>query len=311
MIFFLLINIKKTCAVRLLIFGMISFLFFSESESSFAQEQGIAHSPYRFSNLVSDPAVTADFHQLPRDASNWRNWSSTPFADWSNLEVIRHVVRSRWGPRFITFPAPSGVFNEGPDWQRKRIFAAAALLIGQYRYAHHHMQVWDVPNDPQWITDRMTPGRGIDCSDFTTWMYDYGLGVRLSSSVLQQAETRAAPVGATPFQVSVQRIGDVTDGFPHDYNQLTATLQPGDLLFIRHSDRRDAPIAHVIVWLGDYASDDNGKDAHLILDSHGSEVYDSAGHPIPSGPAIRPFREKSWYFRCYDHALRILPLRKR
>ena len=133
---------------------------FSESESSFAQEQGIAHSPYKLANLVSDPAVTADFHQFPRDASNWRHWSSTPFADWSNLEVIRHVVRSRWGPRFITFPAPSGVFDQGPDWQRKRIFAAAALLTGQYRYAHHHMQVWDVPNDPQWITDRMTPGRG-------------------------------------------------------------------------------------------------------------------------------------------------------
>ena len=267
-------------------------------------------SPYPLAASAFDPSVPDDFHQLPRDPLNWRNWSTTPYGAWYHLGVIRHVVCSRWGPRFINFPAPARVFEKTADWQRKRLFAAAGMLLGRYRYAHHHMQVWNVPDEPQWTAAHITPGEGIDCSDFTTWMYDYGLGVRLSSSVVQQAETLTAPVGGYPHHVATQRIGDMARGFPRDYQQLAATLQPGDLLFIRRSNRPDAPIAHVVVWLGNYASDSTGRDHHLILDSHGSEVLDSEGHQIPSGPAIRPFREKSWYFRCYDHALRLLPLAK-
>ena len=275
----------------------------------FAQAENI-NSPYSMAPSVVDPSVTKDFHELPRDPSNWRNWSITPYESWYDLDVIRHVVRSRWGPRFITFPAPVGLLDKDCTWQRKRIFAAAAMLVGKYRYAHHHMHVWNVPNEPQWIAAGMTPGVGIDCSDFTTWMYDYGLGVRISSSVVQQAETLDAPVGGTSVRVLTQRVGDMAHGFPRNYQQLAATLHPGDLLFIRRSSRPNAPIAHVVVWLGNYASDMTGKDQHLILDSHGSKVHDSTGHLIPSGPAIRPFREESWYFRCYDHALRLLPLSK-
>jgi len=63
-------------------------------------------------------------------------------------------------------------------------------------------------------------------------------------------------------------------------------------------------ISHVVLWVGGIGHVPDK--VPLILDSHGDSVKDSSGHVIPAGVHLRPFREKSWYFRNASHAIRVL-----
>ncbi len=266
------------------------------------------HSPYVFAPAVTDPALTPDFLKAPKRPQDFQDWSRTPFADWYNLEAIRRL-RTTWGPYYRDFDAPDGILTLPADWDELRVLAAANQLRGAIPYGHHHMHVWNVPDEPRWR--EFSPGIGIDCSDFTHWAYSFGLGILLPTGIEEQARITSAPMhladGSTRT-IPAQRIADIQNGFPHDFQQLAATLQPGDLLFIRSDPALTNKISHVIIWLGQYASDTNHKDTYFVMDSHGDVVEDSNGNHIPSGPQIRPFREKSYYFSSYDHALRFFPL---
>jgi cell wall-associated NlpC family hydrolase len=265
-------------------------------------------SPYTFAPAVTDPALTPDFLLPPKRPQDFQDWSRTPYADWYNLEAIRRL-RTTWGPYYREFDAPAGVLQQPVTWDELRVLAAANQLRGTIPYAHHHMHVWNVPDEPRW--HEFSPGIGVDCSDFTYWAYDYGLGILLPTGIEEQAAITHAPMhmadGST-VTIPAQRIADIQNGFPHDFQQLVSTLQPGDLLFIRSDPALTNKISHVIIWLGQYASDTNHKDTYFVMDSHGDVVVDSNGNKIPSGPQIRPFREKSYYFSSYDHALRFFPL---
>jgi cell wall-associated NlpC family hydrolase len=269
-------------------------------------------SPYSFAAAVNDPALTADFRESPKRPEDFREWSPTPFADWTNFERIR-ALRTTWGPIYRAFDAPAGAMDKPASWAQLRVLAAANQIRGQVPYAHHHMHVWNVPNEPRWIEAKMTPGVGIDCSDFTHWAYSYGMGIQLRTGIGEQAETRTAPMhlkdGKT-VEIVPQRLYDVHDGYNKQYDSLVKVLQPGDLLFIRSDPALTNKISHVITWLGSYVTDANGKDQYFVMDSHGGEVIDSNGVKIPSGPQIRPFREKSYYFNSFDHVLRFFPLQK-
>jgi len=267
-------------------------------------------SPYTFAAAVTDPALTPDFLQAPKRPQDFQDWSRTPFADWYNLEAIRRL-RTVWGPYYREFDAPAGALQKDATWDQLRVLAAANQLRGTIPYGHHHMHVWNVPDEPRWQDDHFPTGIGIDCSDFTHWAYDYGLGILLPTGIEEQARITSAPMhlaGGRVLSVPAQRIADIQNGFPHDFQKLAATLQPGDLLFIRSDPALTNKISHVIIWLGQYASDTNHQDTYFVMDSHGDVVVDSNGHKIPSGPQIRPFREKSYYFSSYDHALRFFPL---
>ncbi len=273
-------------------------------------EQAAYTSPYIYSSDISAPGVQVGFDVSPRAFTNWQNWSLTPYSDWTNFAKIQELD-STWGPYFKPFNGPETVLTSTTQWLQARLVASASLLRNTVPYGHHHMQVWDVPNTPEWTNAGYEPGYGIDCSDFTHWTYNYGLGIQLKTGVGEQAVMTSAEIklsDGTTAMVESQHIFDVQNGFDKNYATLVAGLQPGDLLYIRSDPALTNPISHVIMWLGGLASDTNGIDSYLVTDSHGDVVYDSNGNLIPSGPEIRPFREDSYYFGSFDHAVRYAPI---
>lgn len=270
-------------------------------------------SPYFYVNAVTDPALTPDFNVHPRNLSNSNHWSFTAYTNWTNFSVISNL-HSTWGPYYINFPAPAIPASATPLWWQLRLAAAANRIRGIVPYAHHHMHVWNVPNTPQWTNAKPAPytaGVGIDCSDFTHWIYSYGLGLKLDTGVTQQGEMTSATAfyanGATNL-FKATRLFDVQHGYTKNFENLVNNLHPGDLLYIRGNASFTNKVSHVIMWLGSLAYDTNRKDLHLITDSHGDVVIDSNGVKIPSGPQIRPFHRTNYYYHSFDHVLRYVPL---
>lgn len=267
-------------------------------------------SPYSvaFSNPLE--ALTSDFSQPPR-ASVSDESTQPPFASW--YEVAAYPSgQLPWGPLQRLYPAPT--VPSGADsvtWQRERVLATAMKYIG-YDYQHHHVPDWNpAPYSwPQWISVSLGHnGNGIDCSDFSAWNYNFGLGVKLITAVADQAATTAlsAPDGSPLTAQTLLQVA--SSSTPVDYETLCQTLVTGDLLYIRGLPEESAPgtgITHVIMWVGDVGQSPN--DVPLILDSHDNAppVSDSNGVVIPAGVQLRPFLPGSWYHRGFDHAHRII-----
>jgi hypothetical protein len=70
--------------------------------------------------------------------------------------------------------------------------AAAARFIG-YEYQHHHIPDWDPPDDWPW---KQCCGarhdKGIDCSNFSGWNYNWAFGIHLNTDVHKQAAASTA-----------------------------------------------------------------------------------------------------------------------
>ena len=138
------------------------------------------------------------------------------------LPLLRH---SSWGPEPAAYPLPAIPQEcDGRQWQRQRIVAVASKYIG-LPYRHHHVPGYDGGD-----------GTGLDCSNFTAWVYNYGLGLQLDSAIERQAETAGRRLAADE------------------------ALQPGDLLFIRTLD--DRRISHVAIYI----------DPQHLIDDHGDGV---------------------------------------
>lgn len=77
-----------------------------------------------------------------------------------------------WGPKPLTFPRAVIPKNVNPiQWERNRVVAVAEKYIG-LPYMHRH-----IPSQG-----------GLDCSNFTSWVYNYGFGIRFSSNTPRQAQ---------------------------------------------------------------------------------------------------------------------------
>ncbi len=137
---------------------------------------------------------------------------------------------------------------------------------------------------------------GVDCSDFTSWIYNYGLGIKLKTGIRQQAETVSIPGPGGQGLIQVQTI--IND---KGYDDLVKKLKTGDLLYIKNNQGN---ISHVIMWVGEYGRSPDG--APLIIDCTGSDHKDSNGNQIPIGVHLRPFLPHQWYYDSFDHAHRIL-----
>ena len=144
-----------------------------------------------------------------------------------------------WGPAAAAYPGvgpPEGW--DSAAWKRARILAVARRYAG-LRYRHHHIPAWDPPNG----------GPGLDCSNFAAWVYNYGLGIRFTSDVKEQAAGPLAPgrrlARGEPFAA-------------------------GDLLFILQPDRSE--ISHVAIFV------DKGH----VIDSRN-------GNGDGAGVRLRPF----------------------
>ncbi len=222
-----------------------------------------------------------------------RHESSLPHSEW-------YTTRSRyrygsWGPKPRTYPVLPGLEQKPVDWKRQRVVATAARFIG-YGYQHHHIPDWNPPASWPWKeTCAGHNGKGVDCSNLTSFVYNQGFGIRMSSAIGRQSHAQSA-LESDGYAVPLRQVD-----LPRDYEQRCSVLHTGDLVYIR--GREHGPVTHVVIWVGGVGRSDSG--VPLVLDSHGSGVRDDEDRVIPCGVQLRPFRKGSWYDRCASHAHRM------
>ena len=105
-----------------------------------------------------------------------------------------------------------------------RVLEVARRYLG-LAYRHHHIPAWAPSAE---LTGAANAGSGLDCSNYTAWVYNYGLGLRFTSHVERQADGPEAP----------GRVLAPDEPFA-----------PGDLLFILSADR--ARVSHVVIYVDD------------------------------------------------------------
>jgi hypothetical protein len=185
--------------------------------------------------LLAGAAAPAD---LPRDASealtaDFAERDRLPESSVPESEWYRDGSQETWGPKAAHYPpvrVPAGA--DPIEWKRARILAVARHYLG-LPYQHHHIPAW-------------APGKGgaqetagLDCSNFTSWVYNYGLGIVFTSDVNIQADGPNAP------------------GRRLAANEAFA---PGDLLFIENRAR--TKVTHVVIYI----------DPGHIIDDHADGV---------------------------------------
>jgi cell wall-associated NlpC family hydrolase len=253
-------------------------------------------SPYHLAFTFERDNLVGDLEHTER--GNPRRESSTPHEHWYSHETRRRF--GAWGPEQRHYEPLPGLAERQLNWKQERVIAVGARFIG-YEYQHHHVPDWDPPQHWPWKhCCAGHNGRGVDCSNFTTFVYNHGFGIHMSSGIGEQAKLHTALIGSHEHH-AVHRIE-----LPAGYEERQKTLHTGDLLYIR--GREEGPISHVVMWVGPIGRTLGGRspsNVPLIMDSHGDNVVDDDGHHIPCGIHLRPFRADSWYNRCASHAHRI------
>lgn len=192
-------------------------------------------------------SLTTDF--ASRDALRE---SREPVAEWYSTDAEGHYLNRGWGPAADTLPTPvipQGAQCDSTTWKQERILAVAMRYIFAsgnplgLQYRHHHIPGWEPPastyagapadnpdaDNPQGLT-AWDPGRGLDCSNFTAWVYNYGLGIKFSGDVHRQADGTAGPMGRR-----IPREG---------------SFEPGDLLYL-HPNGDAGKASHVAIFIDD------------------------------------------------------------
>lgn len=252
-------------------------------------------SPYRLALDFSDQELLAD---LAGQRGDPRFSSQVPFAQW--YSPATKAAYGAWGPPARHYPAPV-LKRRDADFLRQRVLAVAARYVG-YSYQHHHLPDWHPPADWPAKPVESAPGKGVDCSNFTSFVYNLALGIVPTSECESQSKLTAVP-GPGPGRTSpVRRIE-----LPDDRGRLSDVLQPADLLFVRGENTET--VTHVVLWLGrcGVLADGSPAEHPLVIDSHGSGARDQQGGDIPAGVYLRPVRPGYWYARRATHALRIIP----
>lgn len=192
-------------------------------------------------------SLTADFagrDQLPQ--------SHEPAADWYRTDAEGHYANHGWGPAADTLPAPAipqGAQCDPRTWKQERVLAVAMRYIYApgnplgLQYRHHHIPGWDptvstyagAPEDNPDVDNpdgptAWSPGKGLDCSNFTAWVYNYGLGIKFGGDVHRQADGTAGLMG-----------GRIPKQGP---------FEPGDLIYL-HPNGDAGRASHVVIYLDD------------------------------------------------------------
>ncbi len=233
-----------------------------------AASQSIAIGGYRLEFTHSLEELVGDLAQTER--GDPRRQSNMPYSEWYSERTRRRS--GSWGPHPRHYPPPAGLSEAPVAWQRERVVATAARFIG-YAYQHHHIPDWDPP--PEWPWKQCCAGhngKGVDCSNFTSFVYNQGFGIRFSAAIRRQAEIDHAL--ETPHESITLRTIEPAQGrerAPADAPHRRPGLHPRSGrrtdLARRDLGRLDRPLAQRL--------------APLVLDSHGSDVHDDAGQAIP------------------------------
>lgn len=254
---------------------------------------GPYQSPYKL-------AFKVPLHDLLFDAKSPRGSvaeeSSVPQHEWYSAKVKQKW--GSWGVPPRKFDCPPQVAGKPIEWRRERVVAAATRFIG-YEYQHHHVPDWDPPKG--WPWQQCCAGRngkGLDCSNFSGWNYNWALGIHLNTDIHKQGALTKAP--STHGELVAETIHRPTGNPAEWYSELCEKLAPGDLLYIGNTQR--TKVTHVIMWVGNCAESPDG--VPLVIDSTGGKIKDSSGHAIPCGIHLRPFKKGSWYHTSFSHAHR-------
>ncbi|SFI74324.1 NlpC/P60 family protein [Planctomicrobium piriforme] len=255
------------------------------------RERSAYRTPYRIEFATPRAELVSDLEGTERGDPRFE--AEIPHDEWYSRRVLEH--RGAWGPVARAYPGVPGIESWPVQARRERVVAIAMRFLG-YGYQHHHLPDWSPPREWPWKETCVGHnGRGVDCSNFTGFVYNQGFGLRFNTEVERQAEEREVRGPGESRMTPVQHVP-----LPESYQDRIAALRTGDLLFIR-SDSGN--ISHVVIWVGGIGQSPDG--APLIIDSHGGEVEDSNGARIPCGIHIRPYREKSWYNHSASHAIRV------
>lgn len=274
--------------------GFAAFVAFSLLASSLAiaQEPAAYRSPYKVELPFSVEELIPDLIKGERGSPTHE--SEIPFAEWNRPG---HKKFGSWGPSPRHYPFPTIANGKSEEWKRARIIATAMRFIG-YHYRHHHIPDWDPPQGFHTPADGEPShaGKGVDCSNFTSFVYNQGLGIHLNSDINKQSRITQAQINGTSRSINIQTLPQ-----QGSYEEWLKQLKPGDLIYVRSNQGK---ISHVIMWVGDWGKSPDGTP--LIMDSHGAKVKDSNGVMIPDGIHLRPYRPDSWYAKSSDHAHRII-----
>lgn len=261
--------------------------------ASVTQAQNDYKSPYRVKFSFPEEELTGDLIKGPR--SDWKNHATVPYSQWQDASNQRRW--GYWGPSMKHFGPPAGLAKKNPQWSRERVIATALRYIG-YSYQHHHVPDWEPPADWPRDPEQKTPvGKGVDCSNFTGFVYNLALGILPSTGIKQQSEMTEAEGPGPGRRVQVKRLE-----LPASYEAFPKELKTGDLLFVKSNKSN---VSHVVLWVGSIGQSPDGMP--LILDSTGSGSRDANGVTIPDGVHLRPFKRTTWYFTQASHVLRIIP----
>ncbi|MDD2768851.1 MAG: NlpC/P60 family protein [Methylococcus sp.] len=248
-------------------------------------------SPYRTAFRLPQQKVEAGFEQSPWGDD--QEQAVIPADEWYSRQTRRRW--GSWGPSPRRYPEAPGWSAQSLRWLQERVLRVALHHRG-LPYQHHHIPAWDPPAGWPWKPVKSGHGGpGLDCSNFTGFVYNYALGIKMSTSIREQATMTEISAPGESGVLPVRRIDK------QDYDTTVKQLQPADLLYIRN---KSGDLAHVIMWLGDVGVSPDGTP--LVIDSTGSGHKDSNGNVIPDGVQIRPFTRNSWYWNDFDHAHRIL-----
>jgi cell wall-associated NlpC family hydrolase len=262
--------------------------------------------------------------------------------------------------------APSDV--DLVTWQRQRLLYVAKQLIGTH-YQHLHLPTFNpasVTNGTfQWspvstntvlqtsqdlingqagtaanpyASTYGSPQPGIDCTDFSAYIYNVALGIQMHSgtpSQIQFTSGSGPEVGNNPIATIVGADGNqITPNFikaatygtsakneAGSLDGVIAQLQPGDLLYMKAG----GGISHVVVWLGAYGTNADGSPSTvpLIISSHDNTpaIFDTqaidltTGLPLdgliedhlpPPGVQILPFTSENWFYQSFSVAMQVV-----
>jgi cell wall-associated NlpC family hydrolase len=130
----------------------------------------------------------------------------------------------KWGPWPRSFPKPQIPEHvDQKSWMRKRVSLVAKKYIG-LAYKHRHIPMLG----------------GLDCSNFTSWVYNYGLGIQFPSDIEKQS-------------LQAGRLLSPNEN-----------LKIGDLIFIWNKNY--TRISHVVLFLGNDLVIDSAKGGVQIRD---------------------------------------------
>ena len=294
-----------------------SFLFFLFTFLAFSSAQ-LTTCSYRPFYYTSLNLTNSSSQLLSQDCLSSANNISLRI---SFPEFVDCLPRDTSGPQPNNYPlVPLPTDCDSTLWIQARVLQAIDYVVSlNVNYCHHHTPGWVAIDSPIFRTtidgtagvcyDRGANGtnqwRGIDCSTFTSFVYNFGLGTPFTKDIKSQACSASAPG-------RVLDINNATILTKQD------TLQPGDLLYIAGKGN----ISHAVSWTGYKLTNGTGRfGLDTIINSYDqatrNTTYSSALYRLKKNQTIYLIADSSgngpnyrmflwWYVDNFSHARRII-----